>query len=122
MNSSRIGESAQVAYRPNIYAYVGGNPLSRRDVTGQGWEMVVIPALAVGGGFYCYLKGIQKCTEKYPNHKDREHPDFAGFIQCTTGVSKVIALGLGLSVDPIAGGATAAGEAVGKQFCDSCEH
>jgi len=109
--------------RPNhLYAYVDSNPLSRIDPTGQGWEAVIIPLVAAGGGFYCYIRGVRKCEEMYPNHKDREHPDFANFIQCTTGVAKVITLGIGISADPVAGGASATGEAVGKQFCGDCEH
>ena len=95
--------------------------MSRIDPTGQGFEVVIIPAIAVGGGFYCYLKGIEKCEKMYPNHRDRMHPDFANFIQCTTGVTKVIALGIGLRSDAVGGAASATGEAVGKKLCDSCE-
>lgn len=106
----------------HLYTYVDSNPLSRIDPTGQGWEAIIIPVVAVGGSFYCYIRGIRKCQEMYPKHKDREHPDFANFIQCTTGISKVITLEIGISADPIAGGASATGEALGKQFCESCEH
>ena len=106
----------------NTYTYSNANPLSRIDPSGKSWVTVIVPVVAVVGGLYCYKRGLDSCERMYPNHRDREHPDFAKFIECSSSVAGVIGLGMGLSAEPVAGSASSAGEAVGHQFCEACEH
>ncbi|WP_062269133.1 RHS repeat-associated core domain-containing protein [Endozoicomonas arenosclerae] len=85
----------------HLYGYALQNPLRFNDPTGEFGVGALIPPVAVGVGFYCYFKGLESCTEKYPNHKKLDHPDRALHIQCTASVTEVIARGMGMSSDPI---------------------
>lgn len=108
----------------STYGYANQNPLKYADPTGEfplGLVPIVVPAVAVAGGLFCYKKGLENCEKRFPNHKDREHPDFANFMQCTSSVAGVIALGMGIGSDAIGGAASAAGEAAGKSCGDDCE-
>jgi RHS repeat-associated protein len=119
VESDPVGLAAGI----NTYGYTKQNPVSRSDPDGQGIELgiIIIPVAAVVGGLYCYKKGLDKCEKRYPNHKNREHPDFVGFIQCATGVAHVISLGIGITAEPISGGASATGEAISHEFCSTCK-
>ena len=102
---------------------MNGNPISKVDPTGTivEWVIVVLPAIAVGGGLYCYMEGLDNCKKRYPNYGDAEHPDFIRYKLCTSSTAGVIGLGMGLLSDPIGGSAAAAGDAAGKKMCDTCE-
>ena len=107
----------------NTYSYGNGNPKSKFDSKGTfvEWIMIGIPAVAVGGGLYCYIKGLDKCKERFPNYTDAEHLDFIRYKLCTASMAGVIGLGMGLTSDPIGGSAAAAGDAAGKVMCEKCE-
>jgi hypothetical protein len=99
----------------NTYRYVRDNPLQYVDPTGKFEALAfIVPVVAVGGGLACYIHGLHKCEKMYPNHRDVESPDYLAFIKCSTGVAGVIGRGMGLSSDPLGGGVSAAGEAVGE--------
>lgn len=90
----------------NSYAYVANNPWHWVDPTGEaGWAGLGVVVGGTIGGFYC--------QKAFPNHKDILHPDRKKFLSCISGVTGVIALGIGWTTDPV-------GAAVGEVGAQSC--
>ncbi len=87
------------------YGYSGQNSINYFDETGE-WFKVILPAIGIGVGLYCYDKGIKLCAEAFPRHRELDHPDRRLFMQCTSSVAKVVGLGMGISTSPLGAAAT----------------
>jgi RHS repeat-associated protein len=109
----RVNRISKIGYLNNNYGYVDGNPNSTIDLTGEGAEVVIVivPIAAVLYGFACYKEGLEACGEMYPNSRDLTHSDYRAHIQCTSGVTSIIARGMGMGTDPFGTAASALGEA-----------
>jgi RHS repeat-associated protein len=108
----------------HLYGYARQNPIGIIDPTGEFAQMFLIasmPGLVVAGGFYFYDVGLEICGNRYPNHNQVEHPDFAQHRQCVARVAGVVGLGMGLGADPRGAAASAVGEAIGGASDEECE-